>query len=127
MKKHFITFYSPGTFVAEQSTKEIDSWDVERAKKMANEVSERYGATPYGFRFSTRERGEHDLDSTVTKTSPMHYMNCKVETLDEIEARNDPKDEILRSNMRCNGYDKVVRSVKGWAWAQPLLNNDVVL
>ena len=28
MQKHFVTFLSPGTFVAETSEKEIDSWDV---------------------------------------------------------------------------------------------------
>lgn len=128
MQKHFVTFYSPGTFVAEHSTKDIDSWDVEAAKRMAVSISERYGAKPYGFRFSTRVRGPDDLDSTVTSTSPMYYLpHCKVETLEEIEARNDPKESILRSNMRGNGYDRVVVTTEGWKWTQPLTANDVVL
>ena len=33
IQKHFITFVSPGTFVHEETEKEIDSWDVEKAKK----------------------------------------------------------------------------------------------
>ena len=128
MQKHFVTFYSPGTFTAEQSTREIDSWDVQAAQKMAAEITERHGAIPYGFRFSTRSRGPDDLDSTVTNTSPMHYLpHCKVETLAEIEARNDPTESILRSNMRSNGYDRIVVTTKGWKWAQPLSANDVVL
>ena len=127
MEKHFVTFYSPGTFVAETTEKPIDSWDVEQAKAMSESVTERYGATPYGFRFSTRSRGPDDLDSKVSATSPMYYINCKVETLAEIEERNDPKEEILRSNMRGNGWDRIVITTKGWRWTQPLNPDDVVL
>ena len=34
MKKHFVTFLSPGTFVSETTTKPIASWSVEKAKAM---------------------------------------------------------------------------------------------
>lgn len=67
MKKHFVTFFSPGTFVSETSEKPIDSWDVDTAVEMSTQILERHGARPYGFRFSTRERGQEDLDSKVTK------------------------------------------------------------
>ena len=127
MKRHFVTFYSPGTFVAESSTKPIDSWNVDVARKMMADIIERYSATPYGFRFTTRERGESDLDSKVTDTSQMYFVDCKVETLEEIEARNDPKESILRSNMRGNGYDRIVTTTKGWRWTQPLRADDVIL
>jgi hypothetical protein len=128
MQKHFVTFYSPGTFVAENSTKDIASWDVPAAQAMAGAIEERYGAKPYGFRFSTRTRGPDDLDSVVSATSPMYYLpHCKVETLEEVEARNDPKERILLSNMRGNGYDRIVVTTEGWKWTQPLSANDVVL
>jgi hypothetical protein len=78
MKKHFVTFCSPGTLVSETTTKDIDSWDVQEASKMARRIKERHGAVPYGFYFSTRERGEEDLDSTVTKTSHMYYLGGKI-------------------------------------------------
>lgn len=127
MKRHFVTFYSPGTFVAEQDTRAIDSWDIEAAQKMAKSTSARYNAKPFGFRFSTRERGPKDLDSKVSKRSPMYFINCKVETLKEIVARNKPDEKTLRSNMEVNGFDRVVVTIKGWKWTQPLGPDDVVL
>lgn len=127
IEKHFVKFYSPGTFVAETTEKTIDSWDIETAKKMAAKITERYNATPYAFKFTTRSREDKDLDSHVTKTSPMYYLNCKVVTLAEIKKRNAPKDSILISNMEGNGWDKVVQSTKGWQWTQPLEKGDVVL
>lgn len=128
MKRHYVTFLSPGTFMAEDTTKQVESWDVKAAQKMAEEIEERYGATPYGFYFWTRERGAAEWEPKQTAKSPMYYLpHCKVETLAEIEARNDPKESILRSNMRCNGFTRVVVTTKGWRWTQPLNDTDVVL
>jgi hypothetical protein len=98
VKAHFVTFYSPGTFVAETTEKPIQSWDIEIAKKMARAIKERYGAVPYGFRFSTRSRSEKDLDSKVTATSPLYYLGGTVETLEQVKARATERDKILISN-----------------------------
>ena len=127
MEKHFVTFYSPGTLVAEVSLKPIDAWDVDTAVEMAKAIVERHGAKPYGFLFTTRSRGEDDLDSEVSERSPMHYLGGKVETLDQIEARNDPKDKILRENMRNNGWDRVITNSNSWSWTLPLKPDDIVL
>lgn len=127
MKKHFVTFFSPGTMFSEQSTEEIDSWDVVEARKRADDIVERHNATPYGFQFVTRERGEDDFDSKETERSNMYYINCRVETLEEIEERNDPDENILRSNMRNNGYDSVAVTIKGWKGTYPMQKGDVVL
>ena len=127
VSKDFVTFLSPGTFVAEETTKPIDSWDIVIAGKMAREIKERYNATPYGFRFSTRSRGPDDLDSKETARSPMYYLGGKIETLEEIEARNAPKEEILLSNMRCNKWERIWTTTNGWRWSQPLEPTDVVL
>lgn len=125
MQRHFVTFYSPGTFVAETTDKPIEAWDVEKAKAMAADIKERYGAVPYGFRFTTRSRKDNELDSSESARSPMYYLGGKVETLAEVEAR-DP-DSILAQNMRSNKYARVVTSTKGWRWTQPLNDGDVVL
>lgn len=127
MTKHFVRFFSPGTLVAESSDVPIDSWDVEAARVMSGSVEERHGAVPYGFMFLTRTRGPKDLDSKISKKSKMYYINCKKETLAEIEARALPSERILLENMRGNGWDAVVTTTRGWKWTQPLCKGDKVL
>lgn len=127
MHQHFVTFYSPGTFFAEDTTKPIDAWSTETAQQMAAEIVERYGARPFGFRFMTRSREDDDLDSRVTATSSMHYLGGTIETIEEVNARNDPSEEILRFNMRANGYNRIIRGASPWQWVQPLGDDDVVL
>lgn len=125
--KHFVTFYSPGTFVAEETTKPIDAWDTVAALTMAKSIVERHEARPYGFHFTTRSRGPQDLDSKVTASSGIHYFGVKVETLADVEARATPSDDILLSNMRINGWGRVVTTTSGWRATMPLRDDDVVL
>lgn len=127
MKKHFVRFYSPGTFVAETNELPIDAWNVNEAVKLASTIIQRYGARPYGFRFVTRERKDDELDSREVALSPQYFLGGTVETLEEIEARNDPADRILLSNMWGNGYAAVVTNDNSWRWTQPLQPDDVVL
>lgn len=127
MKAHFVRFYSPGTLFAEQTMQEIPSWDVNLAREMMKSIVERHGANPYSFQFITKSRADDELDSRETARSPMYYVGGKIETLEEIVARNDPKEEILISNMKNNGYARVWRTTSGWQWTQPLHDDDVVL
>lgn len=127
MKKHFVTFYSPGTFVSEETTQEINSWNVEEAAQRAENITERYNARPFGFRFITKERGENDLDSTEIDRSNMYYVNCKIQTLPILILRNHPDDAILISNMQVNGWDKVATTIKGWRATYQINKGDVVL
>ena len=127
VQQHFVTFFSPGTFGAETTTKPIDHWDIDNAVAISSMIEERHGARPYGFRFTTRGRGPADLDSKQIAQSPMYYIGGKVETREEVEARNDPKEEILRFNMRCNDYERIWTSTTGYKWTQPLNDDDVVV
>lgn len=127
VQKHFVTFFSPGTFTAEATTMPVESWSIEKAKEMAHDVVERYGATPFGFQFNTRARDDADLDSKQSAQSPFYHLGGKIETLADVEARNDPKEEILRSNMRCNGYDRIVVNDNSYRNTYPLAKDDVVL
>jgi hypothetical protein len=126
-RKHFVTFYSPGTFIAEDTTLEAPSWDVKWAAEKAREICARHAAKPYGFQFTTRSRGPEDLDSEVSATSPLYYLGGKVETLAEVKARATPDDSILVSNMECNGFDRIITNNNSWRWTQPLRDTDVVL
>lgn len=130
VSKHFVTFRSPGTFFAEETEKPIESWDIPTAVAMAATITERYNAKPYGFVFTTRSRDDNDLDSHETARSGMHFIGAKLVTLAEVEARNNPKDAILLSNMRGNGYSAVVEpdaNNTGWRWCQPFNEGDILL
>ena len=127
MEKHFVIFFSPGTFVAEQSSKPIDSWDKDKAIEMSKDIKERHGALPYGFCFTTRERNDDELDSRETKRSGIYYLGGKILTLEDVKARNDPNDRTLISNMKGNKWEKVVVNDNSWRWTQPLEKDDVVL
>lgn len=125
--QNFVHFYSPGTFVAEETRKPIPTWDVDVAMQMARDIRERYGATPYGFRFSTRTRATDDLDSKESARSGVYYLGGRVETLVEIERCADARDTILIANMKANGCDRIIRNTNSWQWTQPLWEGDVVL
>ena len=129
MKKHFVTFYSPGTFVSETTRKPIASWDVKKAVQMSKTLHERYGAKPYGFQFSTRTRGSKALDSKVSKTSGMYFLGGKIRTLAEVRRDNKKDEKILLSNMECNKYERIVENndPTNWNWSLPLETGDVVL
>ncbi len=127
MERNFVTFYSPGTMIAEQTTQPIDAWDVEEAIRRARSVVERHSSRPYGFQFTTRSRGDDELDSGVTARSPMYYLGGRVVTREEIETRNDPNEETLRYNLRVGGYNRVVVNENSWRWTMPLRADDVVL
>ena len=126
IQKHFVTFSSPGTATAEQTTKEIDSWDTLKAVEIAHDIFERHGARPYCFRFSTRARAADELDSTIVARSGTYFMGGKTRTLQEVAA--DPgNNTILIENMKGNNWHQVVTTTNGYEWTSPVLKNDAVL
>jgi hypothetical protein len=127
LQKHFVTFYSPGTFFDEETTKEISEWDINAARELAKNITERYDARPFGFQFSTRSRGDEDFDSHEINRSPMYYLNATILTRDEIIAKNDPKDEMLLTNMEYNKWNRIITGTAGFRWAKPLRDSDIIL
>ena len=111
MRRHFVTFLSPGTFVHEETTKPIEAWDTSKALIMSKVITERYGAKPFAFVFTTRERTDKELDSKVTKRSGRYFLGGKILTL----------------AMECNGIKKVVVNDNSWRSVHPLESDDVVL
>lgn len=127
MQRHFVTFFSPGTFVSEQTTQPIDEWDVDKATVMARQVVERHNATPYAFQFSTRRRKDSALDSTVVARSGRYFLGGTVLTLDDVKRRNRSEDRILISNMESNGCERVIETCNSWKTVQVLKADDTVL
>lgn len=127
MKKHFVTFLSPGTFFNEETTREISQWDEKEACQMAHDIVERHNATPFAFYFSTRTRGENDLDSRVTAKSDRFFLGGEVKTLEQVKAENNPEWETLIVNMEVNKWDRVVFNYNSYRSVQPLMGGDVVL
>ena len=126
MEKHFVKFFSPGTFAAEETVKPIKSWNVQKAVEMAHKIKERHGATPYGFVFITKSRNERELDSKITKSSFTYYLGGEVLTLKE--AKNNPDcTPTLIQNMVINGWKKILVNNNSYTWTQPLLEGDIVL
>lgn len=127
MEKHFVEFFSPGTFVSEVTQRPIDSWNADVAIQLARGITERYGATPYGFQFITRSREDSDLDSRVTKRSGTYYLGGTVETLEQVKDRATEADRILVSNMEGNGMKRIITNTNSWKFTGELKDDDVVL
>lgn len=134
--KHYVTFYSPGTFVHEQTTREIGEWNPRKAVALAEKIVERHGAKPFGFRFETRSCAP-DIDDgaggvipgaqKTMKTSGLHFLGGTLETIDDIERRGDPREDILVSNMRCNEYPIVCVNTNSWKSVQPFEQDSVIV
>lgn len=122
MVKHTVVFVSPGTFASETTEKEIDSWDVEKAKQMARTISERHGAKPFGFMFETWTH-----DKTRLAISPMYYLGGQVRTYEMVLLMNLPGEDILRDNMRLNGIKRVITNTNSYKSVLPLEDNDIVI
>jgi hypothetical protein len=136
MRKHQVTFYSPGTLFPEQSTKDIIKWNPALAVKLGQDVSERYHAKPYGFRFHTilvadplddGEGGKLEVVSKTVKSSGTFFLGGKLETYTEVCERNDPKERILRSNMRGNEDWIVVVNTNSFKSTLPFEVNDFIV
>ena len=126
IEQHFVTFMSPGMLEAQRTTKKVEAWDTLKAVEIAEDMQAAHGASPYGFRFTTRARTAEDLDSTVIAQSSTYYMGGLVETLDQVKTHPEER-RILIANMECNHWERVVTTQKGYRWTQPLYKDDVVL
>lgn len=111
---HKVTFFSPGTFCSEQNIEDIDSWDKEEALERAKNITQRYGAKPYAFQFHTYKvvkLAGWEVKPKLVSESKLFYFNGRLTSYEEVVARNDPEENILRDNMRWNKIDYIVESI----------------
>ena len=122
-QKHYVTFYSPGSFVLETTTKEIDVWSVDLAVYYAKKIKERHGAIPYGFSFKTKE--SDGWSSKTVKESGMYYLGGRLLTIDDIP--DTKENSILRDNMRFNNYEYVIENINSWKITLPFHKDKDIL
>jgi len=116
--KNFVTFLYPGSFVAEEITAPIGQWDPAEARVAHRNLEIAHQGRlgkPICFYFTTRTRGDEDLDSHECGRSGKYYVNCVVYSLSEIRDRNDRSDSTLVLNMEGNGWSHVV-TPRRFAW-----------
>lgn len=118
MLKQYIEFFYPGSFVSETTFREV----FDRTPPADTP------ARAYGYRFFARNEVECDgekLTGDRKEYSPTTYFGETL-TLADVLALTPPGDyKILVSNMRNNGWERVVRTVRGQF--MPLEPCDVVL
>lgn len=136
MRKHRVIFSSPGTFVHEQTGRAIDSWDPKVAARMAKKISERYGAKPFCFHFTTvlsgdpvsdGEGGTLEVQSKVVERSGRFFLTGTVRTVAEVKAKADPDESILLSNMEYNNWNALVENTNSFKSTQPFEADDVII
>lgn len=135
MRKHYVTFLCPGTFMSEQRTEPIDAWSLHEAAARSSRVVERWGATPYAFFFITRleaasvpdgEGGMLRVMGREVERSAMHHMHATVRSIDELQADRSGRDlTVLLSNMRGNGWPLVAESIGRYRHFAPYERADV--
>jgi hypothetical protein len=118
MLKQYVEFFYPGSFVSESSVQEVAD------RNPPAELPK--GA--YGYRFFSRSEVTQDgetLRGQPKDHGPMTYCG-EAMTLEDVKALTPAGDyRILVSNMECNGWDRVVRTIRGQF--MPLNDGDVVL
>lgn len=137
IEKNYVVFFSPGTFISEQSERLIETWNVREGILLAQTIIERNGAKPYAFLFETRlesppvsdgRGGELQVRAKTIKTSGMYFIDGKILTLADIDAH--PKfgpTSILSGNMRCNGIERVVETSNGYLHVMEFMEQDLIV
>lgn len=135
-RQHFVEFFSPGTFYSETTARPVETRNVLNACQMAGEITERHGAKPYGFRFFTSivadpiddgEGGKLNVQPRQVDKSGMYFLGGDVLSYDDIVARNDQRDRILRSNMKYNRLWYMVENRNSYLSTHEFGEADVVV
>jgi hypothetical protein len=117
-RKQYVTFYLPGVFLSEETTRAVESRDVGSL-----DIPE------YAFAFQFWEREEIEQGGEVLKGSKQnvsgrHYPGARLMDVADVLVE-EPNNRILVANMEGNGWERVVRTRAGNY--QPYNKGDVIL
>lgn len=119
--KHFVTFYYPGAFVAEDSTMEIDY------RFLGDVLGLKNAKGAYGFTFHSIDYINFDgkeYKSEIFDKTGMFYIDGEIFTFKQMKKRF-PEEHISISNMEVNRWEKIVRTNAGWFL--PFRKNDQII
>src|ERR1051326_1239145 len=132
-EKHYAVFYSPGTFVCEESSRPVSEWSTRQAVAAAETIRERYNAKPFGFRFRTHlesppipdgRGGTMDVEPKPLKESGLHWLGGTLLLYDDVP--DDKEHSILRSNMLCNDMPVVIEKRNSFRYTGQFGPDDVI-
>jgi hypothetical protein len=112
----YIEFLYPGTFFAENSSRPVPR----------RELPEVIPGQATGYRFFTRAEAEHDGEKLVGQPkdySGWTYFGTE-HSAEEVQGLDDDRYRVLKSNVRINGWKRVVQTTYG-QW-YPLNDDDRV-
>ena len=115
-KEIWCRFYSPGTFMSEQSSFRLFEQDIVEAVRKYELINERYDAKPYGFMFE---------DGNGKSTSGMYYLTGRIVKYDDIP--DDKEHNILRCNMRCNNWPICIENTNSYRFTAPFKEGDCIV
>lgn len=110
-KTHYVTFYFRGILFSDTESKEIQDRDPTKVK-----IPE--GAFAFEFYDKTTQDAKLEDGRTISShteinnKSKRYYPNAEVYSVSQIE-KQEGKDSILCSNMRCNEWKYVIKTNQG--------------
>ena len=112
LKKYVVAkYWMPGSFLAETTSKKLDSWDLDEAVEKAPDKGP-YGPGAYAFELiqyvTTNVEGFEVIPKEIAH-SGTYFLGGTIYTIDDIK-REVPNSSILISNMEGNGWLKVIKT-----------------
>lgn len=104
-----VEFQHPGSFVDEYTSKSLESYDDE-FEVPASAVAYRF----YELPDVPESTDEYTVVPKRMNEGPWHYVEASILTTEDVEELNtNGRYDILLSNMRGNGWGKVIKTRRG--------------
>ncbi len=129
--KHYVNFLTPGILFSESTERPIEEWNIKQAIYLAK----KFDMLPYAFQFSTWletdpiiiEEEKFVTKPKKKKESGLYYLTGLVRSAKSILAGTDEKENILRSNVKCNNFKAIIQNSNSWLSTTPFYKDDVVI